>query len=348
MKSFYFCIATLLMGLSAASAQTSTWQGVSFGSDAQRYTFPIYASHDLKSDLSLIREIVVIIHGVQRNGDDYFAAGETLLKRSGRDPSEILLLVPNFPGVTDVAKGFDQMPLWGARGWSAGLDAEINPFALSAFKVLDDLLLKVTEQKNLPNLTRVTLAGHSAGAQLVQRYAVLNQVDELIRARSMELRYVVANPSSFLYFTVQRPSEKTFKDFPVQQCPTFNDYRYGLHNVVAYSQGKTEQELFKRYAYRSVVYLMGGKDNDPDHKYLDKTCPANAQGPDRLSRAQAYVRYERFLAGRSNKINHLAYEVVGVGHNQAKMFGSNCGMQVLFQSHPVKGDESAKCQPYLF
>jgi hypothetical protein len=192
------------------------------------------------------------------------------------------------------------------------------------------------------------VAGHSAGGQLVQRYAVLNQVDELIRARSMDLRYMVANPSSFLYFTGQRPSEKTFKDFPASQCPTFNDYRYGLQEMIDYGQGKSGQELFKRYVYRNVVYLMGGKDNDPDHKYLDKTCPANAQGPDRLSRAQAYVRYERFLAGRSNKINHLAYEVIGVGHSQAKMFGSSCGMLVLFQSHPVKGDASAVCQPYLF
>jgi hypothetical protein len=118
--------------------------------------------------------------------------------------------------------------------------------------------------------------------------------------------------------------------------------------MTPYSQGKTEQELFKRYAYRNVVYLMGGIGNDPDHKYLDKTCPALAQGPDRLSRAQAYVRYERFLAGRSNRINHLAYEVVGVGHNKTKMFGSKCGMQVLFQSYPGKADESAVCQPYLF
>jgi len=215
------------------------------------------------------------------------------------------------------------MPLWGARDWAAGLDAKVSPFALSSFKVLDDLLLKLTEKKDFPNLTSVTLAGHSAGAQLVQRYAVLNKVDETVRARSLDLRYVVANPSSFLYFTAQRPFENTFKDFPIQECPTFNDYRYGLQNPIPYAQGKTGHELFKRYAYRNVVYLMGGRDHDPDHKYLDKTCPALAQGSDRLSRAKAFVRYERFLAGRSNKINHLAYEVVGVGHDQEKCLDHN-------------------------
>ena len=348
MKSLRITLALLCISFFSSAVLAHTWQRVSLGSQTQNYTFPVYANHDLNSDLSQIREIVLIIHGINRNGDDYFAAGESLLKKSGRDASEILLLAPNFPGTKDLEKGFDQMPLWESRDWGAGLDAAVNPFALSAFKVLDDLLVKITESKNFPNLTSVTLAGHSAGAQLVQRYAVLNQVDELIRARSLDLRYVVANPSSFLYFTAQRPVEKTFKDFSAQQCPGFNDYRYGLENMMTYGQGKSAQELFKRYTYRNVVYLMGGQDQDPDHKYLDKTCPAMAQGLNRLERARSYVRYERFLAGRSNKINHLAYEVVGVGHHQSKMFGSTCGMLVLFQQHPAKGEDSAICQPYLF
>jgi len=348
LKSLRRCFALILISLFASIAQAQTWQRLALGTNARSYSFPIYANHDLTNDLSHIREIILIIHGVNRNGDDYFAEGQALLKKSGRNASEILLLAPNFPATQDLAKGFDQMPLWGARDWAGGLNAQINSFPLSSFQVLDDLLLKLTENKHFPNVTTVTLAGHSAGAQLVQRYAVLNQVDELIRARSLDLRYVVANPSSFLYLSTQRPADNSFKDFPAQQCAGFNAYRYGLEGMIDYGQGKSGQELFKRYAYRNVVYLMGGMDRDPEHKYLDKTCAALAQGPNRLSRAQAYVRYERFLAGRSNKINHLAYEVVGVGHDQAKMFGSHCGMQVLFQTHPAKGTEAAICQPYLF
>ena len=353
MKSLRICIAALFISLATSAALATDWQRVKLGSASEDYEFPVYANHDLNTDLTRIREIVIIIHGIKRNGDDYFAAGESLLKESGRAASDILILAPNFPGVQDEATGFENMPRWGTRDWSAGLDAKmnplaVNPFALSAFKVLDDLLLKITDQVNYPNLTNVTLAGHSAGAQLVQRYAVLNQVDERIRARSVELRYVVANPSSFLYFNTQRPTEQTFKEFPAEHCPAFNDYRYGMQDMIPYGQGKSGQALFKRYSYRNVVYLMGGDDRDPDHKFLDKSCPALAQGPTRLSRAQAYVRYERFLAGRSTKINHLAYEVVGVGHNQSKMFGSTCGMLVLFQTHAPKGSHAAICQPYLF
>ena len=38
--------------------------------------------------------------------------------------------------------------------------------------------------------------GHSGGAQLVQRYAVLNNVDGPLRRDGLALRYVIANPST--------------------------------------------------------------------------------------------------------------------------------------------------------
>jgi pimeloyl-ACP methyl ester carboxylesterase len=240
------------------------------------------------------------------------------------------------------------MPTWHPRDWAAGLDAQQMRFPLSAFKVLDDLLLKLTDESGFPGVTTLTLAGHSAGGQLIQRYAVLNPLDEQIRSRGLELRYVVANPSSFLYLTPQRPDGKTFKDYAAEQCPDFNQYRYGLENIIPYAAGKTSQELFKRYSHRSVIYLMGMQDTNPNHRLLDKTCPALAQGPTRLSRAQAYVRYERFLAGRAARINHLAYQVAGVGHEQAKMFGSACGVRALFQTDLPPDSQPALCVPELF
>lgn len=348
MKSLRICLSILLVYFSSSVAFAADWQRLGLGTQDQRYDFPVYANHALDSDLTQIREVLIIIHGLHRNADAYFDSIHSLLKVSGRNESEILILAPKFPGVKDELTDTSGMPVWTAQDWAAGLSASNSQTALSAFKVLDDLLLKVTDKAHFPAVTAVNIAGHSAGAQMVQRYAVLNRVDELIRARSLDLRYIVANPSSFLYFTPQRPSDKTFKDFPAEQCPAFNQYRYGMDNLAPYVTDMPIQGIFKRYAYRNVVYLMGGSDNDTEHQYLDTSCPAMAQGPNRLARAQAYVRYERFLAGRAAKINHLAYEVVGVGHDQKKMFGSVCAMNILFQSRPAKERHAATCQPYLF
>lgn len=348
MKPLRLCLTSLLIYLSTTVAFAADWQRVRLGTPAQSYDFPVYSNHGLSSDLSEIREVVIIIHGLNRNADEYFDTAQALLKESGRNEKEILVLAPKFPGLTDQQNELDDLPVWHAQDWAAGLAATKSHRALSAFEVMDDLLLKVTDKVDFPAVTSVNVAGHSAGAQLVQRYAVLNHVDEQIRARSLDLRYIVANPSSFLYFTTQRPSEKTFKDFAAAQCPAFNQYRYGMDNMSHYETGHSTNGLFKRYAYRNVVYLMGGSDNDPAHKYLDTSCPAMAQGSTRLARAQAYVRYERFLAGRAAKINHLAYEITEVGHNQKKIFGSVCAMNLLFQSRPAKESQAATCQPYLF
>jgi len=80
LKSLRNCLAILSIILISSIAQAQTWQRISLGTDSNHYTFPIYANHDLNSDLTQIRDIIVITHGINRNGDDYFAAGESLLK----------------------------------------------------------------------------------------------------------------------------------------------------------------------------------------------------------------------------------------------------------------------------
>ncbi|CAJ0690038.1 hypothetical protein KOL96_14555 [Ralstonia wenshanensis] len=324
--------------------QGPVWQRVHLGTDAGAYDFPVYANHPLDGDLSSIREVVFVQHGLQRNGNDYYTAGADLLQASGRNPDEVLLIAPNFPGTPDEGKGFDGMPVWSVDGWIGGFNATNAPYTdLSSLKVLDDLIGYVTDPARAPNVKRVTVAGHSGGGQIVQRYAVLNNVDEAIRKRGIDLQYVVANPSSYLYFTPERPRGKGFARYSTRVCPDYDHYKYGMVDMVPYAAGKTGRQLFNRYAQRHVTYLAGTSDNDPNHRVLDKLCGAEAEGPTRLDRARNYWRYERHMAGR-RRINHQAHEVVGVGHDQAKMFGSRCGAQAVFGMPASANTTGAACQ----
>nr|WP_306855292.1 hypothetical protein [Cupriavidus necator] len=322
------------------------WQRVHLGTGAG-YDFPVYASHRLDGDLSRIREVVFVQHGLQRNGDDYYAAGAALLQASGRNPAEVLLVAPNFPGTPDQGKGFDGMPQWSVQGWMSGENAVNAPFAVSSLQVLDDLLALVTDKSRLPGVTRVTVAGHSGGAQIVHRYAVLNHVDERIRARGIDLRYVVANPSSYLYFTPVRPAGpdgKSFAPYDKAVCADYDKYRYGMQDIVPYARGADGLALYRRYAGRQVTYLAGTEDNDPNHRVLDKACGAEAEGPTRLQRARGYLRYERYLASPGMVLRHQAYEVVGVGHDQARMFGSQCGARAVFGMAESANSDGAACR----
>jgi len=323
------------------------WQRVHLGGGAG-YDFPVYANHPLGGNMSGIHEVVFVQHGLQRNGDDYYAAGAELLKASGRNPDEVLLIAPNFPGTPDGAKHFDNMPVWTVQGWIGGEDAVSGPGAgVSSLQVLDDLVAYVTDKSRFPAITKVTVAGHSGGAQIVHRYAVLNNVDEKVRARGIDLRYVVANPSSYLYFTPERPIAPDYSRFGTYStavCPDYDKYRYGMQDMVPYARGAAPMALYRRYMQRQVTYMVGSEDNDPNHRVLDKACGAEAEGPTRLQRARGYWRYERHLATTGLTSSHRAFEVVGVGHDQARMFGSQCGAQAVFGTAPAANANGAACR----
>ena len=78
---------------------------------------------------------------------------------------------------------------------------------LSSFAVADRLLAELSDAKRFPNLRRIVLAGHSAGGQFVNRYVAVGRLGESGAgpARRLEYRFLVANPSSYLYLDGRRP-----------------------------------------------------------------------------------------------------------------------------------------------
>ena len=68
----------------------------------------------------------------------------------------------------------------------------------------------------------------------MQRYAVLNNVDGPLRRDGLALRYVIANPSSYLYLTNERPRpDGGLRALRTRICPTYNQYKYGTDKLPA-------------------------------------------------------------------------------------------------------------------
>src|SRR5690606_24622542 len=137
--------------------------------------------------------------------------------------------------------------------------------------------------------------------------------------------------SSYLYFDDRRPSTDAggFRPYPAADCPTFNRYKYGLEAPVPYVAATPAPEMVRRFLARDVVYLLGGADNDPAHRFLDRSCAGRAQGPHRLGRGQAYAGYLHALAG-DGPLGHRLMVVPGTGHDNRAMFGSSEGREALF------------------
>lgn len=347
MKLLIAIFQVWLLGIAVAHAQLAPaqWQRIELGAQGQRYPFAIYSNKPWAGDLRSIKSAVLVFHGIGRNGDAYYAAAEKLLVASGASANDVLLIAPNFFAKQDMkTHTLDGMPLWSRTGWTGGSDAVNWPWPLSAFQPIDDLLAAFLDQARFPQLDRIVVAGHSGGGQIVQRYAALNNIDERVRASDKRLSYIIANPSSYFYFTNERPAGSGFAPYDTAVCPDYNHYRYGVENMVRYAANIDGPALFKRYAARDITYLLGTADNDPEHRALDKTCGARAGGAHRLERGRNYIRYERYLAGSTVKLNRRAYEVVDVDHDQARMFGSRCGAALLFGMAETKNSGGAACR----
>jgi pimeloyl-ACP methyl ester carboxylesterase len=305
---------------------------------------PVYLSVDgkavevSKAHPEVVRALLVF-HGKNRNADTYDESGLQAIRNGGAAARGTLLITPQFLEQVDVdAHGLPGNVLrWAPEAWMGGANALSAP--VSTFDAIDAVLAVLADRRLFPNLKAVVLAGHSAGAQLVQRYAVVGRGGEALDRAGVHLRYLVANPSSYVYFSAERPVLKPQGDFtfavPEQNCSgKYDRWKYGLTDTPPYVGVVDAAELEKHYLSRDVLYLLGAKDTDPDHPELDKSCPGEVEGPYRLFRGKAYFKY---LELRHPELNGAAaaqqlWLVPGVDHDGERMLNSECGLAALFDA----------------
>jgi pimeloyl-ACP methyl ester carboxylesterase len=298
---------------------------------------PVFTSQDWSRPLPNIHRVVIVVHGYERNAADY---ARNML--ASGPPTDTLVVAPQFLAPEDVAA--HQLPdatlRWNHELWSGGNPA-IGPVALSAFDAFDTILAKLADRRIFPGLSQAVLAGFSAGGQVVQRYAIVGKGEQALIQNGIRLRYIVGSPSSFTYFGDERPLPNgTLAAFTgAAMCPGYNRWKYGFAGdmppYVSAAASMGVPALETRYALRDVVYLVGGADADPNHKYLDKSCAAEAEGQSRLARTKFF-----FAAMKSHApaiLRHRMWIIDGAAHNAAKVLGSPCGRAALFDEPGCTG-----------
>ena len=280
-------------------------------------------SQDWRQPLPEVQRALIIVHGRLRNAQTYLHSGERAAEQAGQRATT-LVIAPQLLNQDDIARHHlpDALLHWKGNDWMAGAPSS-GPVTLSSYAALDAILQRLSDRKRYPALKQVVIAGHSGGAQVVQRYALLTGEHAELKQAGIGLRYVIANPSSYAYFDAWRPMQ-IVKD----SCPGFNDWKYGLQKLPAYAAGHSGRELEQRYVQRDITYLLGQQDIDPQHPALDKGCAAEAQGAYRLIRGHNYFDYlrQRHPQGLMQRV----VEVPGVGHDGDKMLTSPEGQAALF------------------
>ena len=135
----------------------------------------------------------------------------------------------------------------------------------------NSLSLFFTYFKNKYNLQTSTYSifGFSAGSQFAHRY--------LLFSDDIQVDRVVLGSAGWYTFLNNEP------------------YPYGMRNM------PIERERYEWYLSREVLFILGAKDNDPNHESLNNSKGAKQQGSNRFERGQNYFK-NLVIFGEENEI----------------------------------------------
>lgn len=282
----YICMLLVLIILTIASSAMAAIRELPVGESIYEMTektgatnAPISVYCYRADDWMPGRPIVFVFHGMNRNAEEYCKSWEGLADADG-----LMIVCPEFTN--------EKYP--GSRYYNTGniMDKTDGKGQLQSkekwvFPVIDRVIRDVKTSMGAES-SPVAVFGHSAGAQMVHRYALFGG--------STEANLIM--PANAGWYTMPNMTVS----FP-----------YGLDGVPM-----TEAELAVAFA-KPVVVLLGEADTKRT-KNLRQTREADAQGANRLERGQHFFYQASSEAARFNAaFNWRMVTVPGVGHSGADM-----------------------------
>jgi hypothetical protein len=282
-----------------------------------------------------VTRMVLAIHSSSYNPDYYLENTLLLFQNSPKELKKTLIVAPAFyrKDKTDLSNivVWKRSPFWGS---SKGLYRS-KKVEVSAYEILDHLLKDVMTSDRFPHLKEVIVLGHSAGGQLVNRYAACNTVEDTIADKhNISMRYLVMAPSTYVYMDgrrMRKQGEQITFDYPFNAVKKYDNWGYGLKHLYRYHKRHhiNADTIRWQYQYRRVLYLVGDQDTGKHH--LSQTRSAMYQGANRLERLKIYYHYLETYYGRDIHDYHAMAIVKGAGHSSRQLMLSEEGRRFILE-----------------
>jgi hypothetical protein len=263
-----------------------------------------------------VRTLLIFIHGLHRNAMGYFDDAMEAVRSAGQRKTT-LVIAPQYATEDDMGMfGGGDLLYWHKAQWKDGYasvttSSRSHQVSMSSYELMDSLIAGILASGNFPNIHRVVVAGHSAGGQFVDRYSVTTPIPDIWT--SVPFRFIVMNPSSYLYPDARRPArDGSFVVPDSADCPEYNHYPKGLTRLNAYAEAAGADHILRNMLQRDIFILLGGEDTEIDDPDLDISCAGNMQGAFRLNRGISFISYITTFPGYGDKKNFAV--VRGVGH----------------------------------
>lgn len=284
---------------------------------------PFYVSHPNTYDRDQVKRVIITLPGKPRDAWNYvnlhFNAREFLIHNKTLPKDEAILAAPVFLNQNDKEAGavkenylYFKNSHWANGGASHGPEMS---HSVTSYRVLD--LMAQHFIKTFPNLNQIVFAGHSMGAQAVQRYAVVKNPKWYDPA----LRFWIGNPGSWAWITSERPNNNP-SNLDGESCEDKIDaWPFGIGDADAmpkYVKDSGNPDLIRnRFLKRNVGYSLGLLDNGQGNTQ----CAAQYQGYSHLQRGSYFMQMLCEMPGGFPKTHTLAY-IAGVSHQDYEMIAA--------------------------
>ncbi|CBQ72810.1 conserved hypothetical protein [Sporisorium reilianum SRZ2] len=243
---------------------------------------------------------------------------------------EVLILGPCWMNEDDHKAGAIQNGelYWRNSQWQSGM-ASRGPgdTQLSSYQVMDSFMDTLFDRTQFPALEAVVVAGHSMGAQMVQRYSVVKQP----AAYDGNMTFWFGNPGSYAWLDASRPNQNN-----ASCATTYDDWAYGLDGsgVPPYARSRVKngkQQIISTFQSRNVHMNFGLLDNGQG----DTACAASYQGANHLERGCHFVESVANLSGGALPKTQTANFMPNVSHQDYSMLSYNISLYRLFEEIPA-------------
>ncbi|KAI5199776.1 hypothetical protein E4T39_06075 [Aureobasidium subglaciale] len=302
---------------------------------------------------SNIKRAVIIVHGLNRDAGTYMANMISALSQVTNDPNinldSVVINAPSFPngddknitypywdyppGATRKASGgaqsFTNLLVWKASQWAGGGTNQYptKSIGISSYDVLDQLIQYYANKSVFPNINQIVIAGHSLGAQTVQRYAAVGKPLSSIGV-SVPVTYWIANPNSLVWLNSSRP-------LSTANCAGYDEWRDGLAAYAAYPSvyntglvASGSSAVIANYQAKNKAYARGTQDTGDD----SSTCAPFTTGGNRNERFFYFVNYwTPTCEAPTSASGHCdTVDLINMGHDGGGMMASTAGRARLF------------------
>jgi len=293
--------------------------------DSSNLLFKFYASYpvsDANIQLGAIENVVVLIHGVNRNANEYFNEMSSVLQNEGIEQTTLLIA----PWFNDAENAANNEIYWNDNTWRIGADNSNSSLKVSAFTIAEKLVAEVLSTGRFPSVKNALITGHSTGALFTHLWSgILNPA----LYPDQNFHFGVLNSQYFYYPQDVRWETSTGMFEAPTTCSSFNRWPYGFVNTIDLVSDIGKEEFDNRFTQNKVTYILGTEDVVTTGTLNTNDCAAVLLGEHRLDRGNKM--YDFMNATYPNNAHNRIY-VENVGHNFKLMYASDAFRQYMNES----------------